>query len=1797
MNAEDEISLPRGGVQRPLSSTQKPKPPKDDLFKSSASSLTKISSRKRKKKSAKQMDSEGQVSVVIEPLTVRTLAEGMVVLGCVQQVHELGLKISLPGAIMGQVDISHVSRPYTNLLREFAQGLRKDLTEVHKLSEMFWEGQTVACKVLSVAPEKEGSLRVSVNLSLDPGEVNSSLTPSILQSNMVLQAAVSSMEDHGYVMDTGIHGVVGFLPYSSVTQTLRKCNKKGSLVVGQLVSCGFSSAVPRGRETGVLELSTSPPPFGVTCELEDFKDSNFNLEGVFPGLNAMVTVLEVQEEGLVVTWDGVEGCIHRSQLSGPWRLPSDYAVGDQLKATVLYVLPHVLRPYFSIMRRPVKGESLFGTLRVGALIEEAQVVMVDAYAAHLRLKPSGVRCLCPRAHVADEEVEDARNFVVPGERRRCRIVAFSYMDYVAVVSMKKSILESSFIATDTLVPGTKLLCTVLRPVESGMLVSLSPWVRGFVQSLHTSDHPGRDPEPGTSVYCRVLRVHHLCDPPKLWLTCRRGLVRSRRPIVASYEEATCGTITDGIVVLANSKGLLVSLYNDVKGWVPLEELPCPIDNHKALYPPGKIVTCRVVNCKAADETLTLSLKLFPRENTGSGVVRLHNNSYPVLEVGMVLSCTVAEKLEGGFSVRLPTGISATLPKQHLSDFVPHCHLLHKLLKVGTQLDNVMVFSTLGPIVLSRKASLVNAAKNRLMVPHLKDIMPGTLVYGVLKAFVKHGMLLDLPAGIRGFVPLKNVADEFLREPSLSGFVVGQCLSARVIKVNAEKKELHLSTSLKTCAVSFDKNVMEMLSARLSDDHLLASLDKTKYPQPQPFSLAKVIVECLRAKVGTIHCKMVGGAFPAVAARGCLKSSQLVPGNVLEAVVLGSKPGKPEVTEVCLDPNAIRAFKTDKQITLRSLHRGKVLSLREDCVLVLLSSGHLCLVPRKKHLNDTRLLHLLTGDEVQVWAWKLCKNMVIGDFKCKLNSDAAESKHEPAPKVQKQCSSKAAKQDVEMIESEMEQDSGEESAEAQGSTTEETSTDENKAPSSHKINGSLDGGKAGAGKSQRPGKESLVLAAPENGQLHEATVQSVMKFQLKVGLEKGSRGRIHISMIKQHPKEGENPLRGFRQGDKLLVHILGPTQPRHRRALAITGRSNLSECSLFPHYSSHEVQPGDTVTGYFSHFSQYCLFLVLSTDKVAKLPILNMNLPAEDLASIHKQYKSGQAIRAKVLKADKNNMIELSQLDTNTLEPGSKVNACVLSVRATLGAYLSLPLGHRGVMGLTDVSDDFSKTMSLMESHLQTRYVHCRILAQDEETGDFHVSMRESRLNMVRVHTVVDAEVDDLDDLSIGTSLRGFVKSVNKFGCFVNVGYEIDGLVPMSKLPGVIQRNRKALEIGSLVNVVVKKIQAAEKKLLLKLGNTNIQQSRTVSRKRRLSCTSETKPIYDSTKKKCKLDPLPRLSLGEGFSWDAEEAPNLAKHLEETQAAQSSDDEAEEQGSKHKTRKEIQEEREQAEAKLRETERRLVDPSREPETVDDFDRLVLVSPNSSIVWLRYMAYHLRQAQIEKARTVARRALDSIQFREEQEKLNVWTALLNLESLYGTQDSLNEVFQQALQYNEPLKVYMHMVHIYVSANKNEQAEGLYKQMLNKFKQNVDVWLDFGLFYIKTGNVESCRGLLQRALKSLPKQDHVAIIAKFAQMEFKYGDVERGKSMFDSILASYSKRTDLWLVYVDLLAKVPDVEAVRKTLERATSLKLNPKKMKPLFKKWLDFEKQQGDDKTAQRVRQCAVEYVEAHTPDGE
>ena len=55
-------------------------------------------------------------------------------------------------------------------------------------------------------------------------------------------------------------------------------------------------------------------------------------------------------------------------------------------------------------------------------------------------------------------------------------------------------------------------------------------------------------------------------------------------------------------------------------------------------------------------------------------------------------------------------------------------------------------------------------------------------------------------------------------------------------------------------------------------------------------------------------------------------------------------------------------------------------------------------------------------------------------------------------------------------------------------------------------------------------------------------------------------------------------------------------------------------------------------------------------------------------------------------------------------------------------------------------------------------------------------------------------------------------------------------------------------------------------------------------------------------------------------------------------------------------------------------------------------------------------------------------------------------------------------------------------------------------------------------------------------------VETIVQFALHEFKYGEPQRGQTMFESILTNYPKRSDLWSVYLDMMIKQGVMEPVR-------------------------------------------------------
>ena len=172
-----------------------------------------------------------------------------------------------------------------------------------------------------------------------------------------------------------------------------------------------------------------------------------------------------------------------------------------------------------------------------------------------------------------------------------------------------------------------------------------------------------------------------------------------------------------------------------------------------------------------------------------------------------------------------------------------------------------------------------------------------------------------------------------------------------------------------------------------------------------------------------------------------------------------------------------------------------------------------------------------------------------------------------------------------------------------------------------------------------------------------------------------------------------------------------------------------------------------------------------------------------------------------------------------------------------------------------------------------------------------------------------------------------------------------------------------------------------------------------------------------------------LPLAGGFHWSGD-GPSLNED-EEADLSEDESDVAERPSKKKRRRKEIEQD---LTSEMH---------TKTPESNADFERLLLGSPNSSYLWIQYMSFQLPLSELDKAREIARRAIQTINFREEKERLNVWIALLNLENVYGTEDSLQTVFKEAARANDSKTVHLRLASIYDQAGKREVSQPVHKR----------------------------------------------------------------------------------------------------------------------------------------------------------
>lgn len=273
-----------------------------------------------------------------------------------------------------------------------------------------------------------------------------------------------------------------------------------------------------------------------------------------------------------------------------------------------------------------------------------------------------------------------------------------------------------------------------------------------------------------------------------------------------------------------------------------------------------------------------------------------------------------------------------------------------------------------------------------------------------------------------------------------------------------------------------------------------------------------------------------------------------------------------------------------------------------------------------------------------------------------------------------------------------------------------------------------------------------------------------------------------------------------------------------------------------------------------------------------------------------------------------------------------------------------------------------------------------------------------------------------------------------------------------------------------------------------------------------------------------------------------------------------------------------------------------------QSIADFERHLMTESHKSHIWIAYMAFQLQLSEIPAARAIAERALATIPLSEQDAKLDIWMALLNLENLYGSPETVDAVFKRACQYNDSLEIHSRLASIYIQSSNYAAADTLFQAALKKFKQNESLYLNYATFlFTEHASPDRARALLPRAMQSLPKESHRDLTFKFAKLEFKtpHGDPERGRTIFETLLSQWPKKTDYWDVLLTYEKKSGDKEVVRRLYERLTggSAKLKVNKAQKYFKEWWEWEEKAGDKKGEERVKALAAEYVRKQGKDVE
>ncbi|KAI9494938.1 hypothetical protein BDB00DRAFT_730012, partial [Zychaea mexicana] len=1262
---------------------------------------------------------------------------------------------------------------------------------------------------------------------------------------------------------------------------------------------------------------------------------------------------------------------------------------------------------------------------------------------------------------------------------------------------------------------------------------------------------------GQYVPCRVSSAKERSETKKkssIELTLRPEAVNRNVPKV----DVAPGVALSAYVQSAEDHGYVLSFgIKELTGFCKTADAKKYIEDYNNGNPlvPGQIVQCVALENAKKKRTVKVTLD---HDKVAKGVVNEPSATVDAVVPGLLVKGTVQSVQENGLSVKFMGLYDASIDAVHLP--------LDETYKVGQNIE----FRILYCIFDTEPKRIAGT-----LLPHLirlntpQDLTESVRTYGTLLEQVtitrvvgKKGVFVSVKDldNVRGFVHISNLADGRVEKLTKNDdtFGVGSTHRARVLSYNSLDAVLLLTTKESTLADEY---------MRVGDVPVGEDVEGTVVNVCHAGVIVR-LSSTIQALVPTMHMADVKLTHPEIK----FKKDSKVRARVL-SVDIGKRRVFLTLKRSLLE-SPLAVIKDWESLEEGLMSHGTITSIRDKGAVVRFYNNITGFVPAS-HMTETKVANLASvfriGQTVKATVMKLDKEDKVLLLSL---TKATQAKRE-----------------------------------------------------------------------EKKAKKAAQEAKFAVGETISAVIKDVKPLQLNIELSNGQReGRVHISEAFSSIdaiKNRRKPLsKAFKKGQEIQVKVIGSRDAKTHKFLPIshTGQTkSIVECSLNKDakvLEQKDLNVGDKVVGFVKSVEKRRIDVYLGSNITGQVrkQLLSTDL---DYCQNH-EFVVGEAIPLEVLSKDEeHHVIELIAQDDKvprihgieSVQEGLVGIGLVQKIMRAYGLVVQLCPGVNGRVHRSDLLDQYTENPT--ESFKEGMLVRYAVAGVDKDKKRVELSLRRCRVDPVESSEQDNnnKEINSVADLEAGQVLSGYIDNIANTGVFVGLGRKVNARVKIAHVSDEFVKEWKGVfKVGQLVKCKILHVDVENKQVEATLKKSLVEGLPAPKKKKTTRADDSDDEMEDASSSSSDEEDESEDEEGDKEEQDSDEEMLDVKDIDEDmlESAQKSDEESDDESDVDDEEQQVdalklnggfdwtgqvpddtnQEDEEEAssdeeeetskskksKAKQQQVEDKTAELSTSaPQGAADYERLIVGSPNSSYLWINYMAHQLQLSEIDKARDIGERALTTINFREEQEKLNVWVAMLNLENSYGTDETLEAIFKRACVYCEAEKVYLQLANIYERSNKVEKAEALWQEITKQFSQNPKVWTQFGLFYLKQDNVEGARALLQRSLKVLPTFAHTETISKFAQLEFKHGEPERGRTIFEGLLSNHPKRIDLWSVYLDMEIKAGDQESIRRLFERVTAMKISSKKMKFFFKKWLQYENEHGTEEDADRVKEKALEYV--------